>query len=367
VSTDTLEELAGAGAICDVLTREDVRYLKRLGILDDGVAVDGGDFVTPSGVRLIPDLGDAEFLDRLEAECLGETLKGGVVASAGFFLGPADFYEALRDLPEAERALINMTSVLRVNHLYEDVELDTLQRKDARFINSCLMATLTGAVVSDGLENQQVLSGVGGQSDFVSMAHALPDGRSIITVRSTRDSDGGTTSNIRFGYGHTTIPRHMRDIVVTEYGIADLRGKSDAEVIAAMLNVADSRFQGELMKQAKRAGKLPNGHRIPEAFRHNTPEALDARLAGAHTEGWIKPFPFGSDFTEIEAELAGVLKRLAARGKTLRGKLRLGLAAARANPGAWRKHLERLGLASPDGWRERLRARLVAGELERRP
>ena len=44
-----------------------------------------------------------------------------------------------------------------------------------------------------------------------------------------------------------TIPRHLRDVIVTEYGVADLRGKSDADVIAAMLAVADSRFQAELV------------------------------------------------------------------------------------------------------------------------
>src|SRR5437588_7934177 len=61
------------------------------------------------------------------------------------------------------------------------------------------------------------------------MAHALEDGRSILMIRSTKEEDGRLLSNIRWSYGHVTIPRHLRDIVVTEYGIADLRGRSDAE------------------------------------------------------------------------------------------------------------------------------------------
>ena len=73
---------------------------------------------------------------------------------------------------------------------------------------------------------------------------------------STRDAQRhDAQSNIRWDYGHTTIPRHLRDIVVTEYGVADLRGKSDRDVIAAMLAITDSRFQDELMRQAKDAGK----------------------------------------------------------------------------------------------------------------
>lgn len=51
-----------------------------------------------------------------------------------------------------------------------------------------------------------------------------------------------------------TIPRFLRDIVITEYGIADCRSKTDSEVIQAMLNIADSRFQPKLLAQAKKHG-----------------------------------------------------------------------------------------------------------------
>ena len=77
----------------------------------------------------------------------------------------------------------------------------------------------------DGLANNQVISGVGGQFDFVDMAQKLDDGRSIILIRATRQSSGGVESNVVWNYGHITIPRHLRDIVVTEYGVADLRDR----------------------------------------------------------------------------------------------------------------------------------------------
>ena len=98
-----------------------------------------------------------------------------------------------------------------------------------------MMATLLGAAVSDGLENGQVVSGVGGQYNFVAQAFALPGARSILALEATRQPGAKAQSNIRWTYAH------LRDIVVTEYGVADLRGKSDADVIAAMLQVADSR------------------------------------------------------------------------------------------------------------------------------
>lgn len=49
-------------------------------------------------------------------------------------------------------------------------------------------------------------------------------------LRATRVADDMVHSNIVRNYAHTTIPHHLRDLVVTEYGIADLRGQSDAEV-----------------------------------------------------------------------------------------------------------------------------------------
>jgi len=65
-----------------------------------------------------------------------------------------------------------------------------------------------------------------------------------------------TLSNIRWSYGHETIPRHLRDVFVTEYGVADTKGKSDADVIAAMLAVTDSRFRPNLRGWPRTAGKL---------------------------------------------------------------------------------------------------------------
>jgi len=110
--------------------------------------------------------------------------------------------------------------------------------------------------VSDGLESGQVVSGVCGQYNFVAMAHALKGGRSILMLRSTREHRGKVSSNILWNYGHTTIPRHLRDIYVTEYGIADLRGKSDEQCVMAMVSIADARFQDELCERAKSNGKL---------------------------------------------------------------------------------------------------------------
>src|SRR3546814_6316179 len=115
-----------------------------------------------------------------------------------------------------------------VNQRYGGNEmLERAQRRESRFFNTCMMATARGAAVSDGLDDGRVVSGVGGQYNFVAMAHALPDARSVLLLRATREAGDGAGSNIRWNYGHCTIPRHLRDTCIDEYGIADLRGKND--------------------------------------------------------------------------------------------------------------------------------------------
>ena len=110
---------------------------------------------------------------------------------AGFLLGPRSFYAALRALPESERRLFDMRGVGYINQLYgDDLPLRVAQRSHARFVNTTMMLTTLGAAVSDGLADGRVVSGVGGQYNFVAMAHALPGARSVLCARSTRRKDG---------------------------------------------------------------------------------------------------------------------------------------------------------------------------------
>ncbi len=255
-----------------------------------------------------------------------------------------------------------MTGIGFVNNLYRDEELKREQRRDARFINSAFTVTLLGAGVADQLEDGRVLSGVGGQYNFVAQAHELEGGRSILMLRSWRESEGELSSNIVWSYGHTTIPRHLRDMVVTEYGVADLRGRNDAEVIAAMLSIADSRFQDALIAQAQEAGKLPKDFELDQRYRDNTPERLrDATRQYRHL---LPEFPLGCDFTEQERELLRALGWLKSKLK-LSEILELGRATLDAPaPEAYPAHLERMGLVNPEGLREELYQRLVLAGLK---
>jgi acyl-CoA hydrolase len=304
------------------------------------------------------------FLDLIDAGVLKRSVDG-VLLHAAFFLGPKKFYAALHDMPDKDRARIVMKPVSWVNALYGEEQDKRHARVKARFINNAMMATLLGAVVSDGLEDGRVVSGVGGQHDFVVQSFALDGARSIITLDATRESGGKTLSNIRWSYAHQTIPRHLRDIIVTEYGVADLRGKSDAEVIAAMLCVTDSRFQDALLSKAKTAGKIDRGYEIPAAHRDNTPERIVGALGNAHEAGLLPTFPFGTDFTQTEQRLIPALDRIKKASGSKKRLAALALSGLTGGNAAEEMIcLERMGLARPGGITERVLALLVKGALQ---
>jgi hypothetical protein len=305
------------------------------------------------------------FLGLIDAGIIKRDV-GGVVLHGAFFLGPQSFYRALRDMAPEQIARIEMMPVSFTNELYGDEDTRRRARVDARFVNNAMMATLLGAAVSDGLEDGQVVSGVGGQYNFVAQAFALADARSILTLEATRPAGAKIQSNIRWTYGHETIPRHLRDIIITEYGVADIRGKSDAEVIAAMLGITDSRFQDELMRQAKDAGKLPKNFEIPAGCRDNHPERIAGALKPAREAGLLPTFPFGTDFTEVEQRLIPALQVLQDAQRVplrLAGLLWQGL--VRTPDASDAECLARLGLDKPATWSERAYRALVSAALAR--
>jgi acyl-CoA hydrolase len=349
---------AGAGPALDAA---DVAALKAAGVLRSETRFEEGYIVSPEGARVAANIGSAKARAALARECLGLNLQGGTVMHAGFLLGPRAFYAGLRELPESERRLFDMRGVGWINQLYgDDFSLRVAQRSHARFVNTAMMLTTLGAAVSDGLADGRVVSGVGGQYNFVSMAHALPGARSVLCVRATRVKDGRTSSNIVTGYGHTTIPRHLRDLAITEYGIADLRGRTDAECVAAMLNIADSRFQDELLREAKKAHKIDAGYRIPDEFRRNTPDRIESAFAAQRRAGLFSEYPFGTDLTREEIDLARALRWLKENTGGTRSRLFTMLRAllTRAHESDL-PYLKRMKLDVPQDLASRLNAKLV--------
>lgn len=367
LDADVLEGLESLG-VRTIRTR-DFAVLQHHGFFNDATRYDLGHIIAPSGERVIANVAEPHSRKVIGEQCLGQKLRRGIILHGGFFLGPRDFYEGLRAMSAEERAQICMTGVYKVNQLDHNPRLYKAQRLHARFINTGIMVTLSGAVMSDGLEDGRVVSGVGGQYNFVAMAHQLLTGRSILMIRAVRDKEGKTaepSSNVVFNYGHITIPRHLRDLVITEYGIADLRSKTDNEVIKALLNIADSRFQPQLLAQAKQSGKLESDYEIPEAFRHNTPKHLEAKLAPFKSAQVFPAFPFGTDLTADDLKLGKALRAVKARAtNTPKWKLLLGALRGGEAPAAAQPHLERLGLTAPATMQDKVVRQLLIEELSR--
>jgi 4-hydroxybutyrate CoA-transferase len=131
---------------------------------------------------------------------------------------------------------------------------EVVARLDRFFaVNSALEVDLGGQVTAESLGPRQV-AGLGGQFDFALGAARSAGGGSIIALPATgRD---GTVSRIvpRLGAGAAvSTPRFLVDWVVTEYGAAALRAKTDRERASALAAVAHPRFREELERSARRA------------------------------------------------------------------------------------------------------------------
>lgn len=287
----------------------------------------------------------------------------GAAIHAGFFVDARDMYERLRAMPTGQRAKIAMMPVSFTNALYGDEAAKRAARCHARFINGCMQVSLLGDAMSDAAKPGQVVSGVGGQFNFFEQAFALEDGHAILTLPATRQSKGKVTSNLVWQLAVTTVPRHMRDIVVTEYGAAHLRGQTDEEVIKRLLAIADSRFQEGLLEEAKTAGKIDAGYEIPAAQRHNTPEEI-ARWLGAFRETVLPDFPLGTDFDAVEKQLLPALSALGKAAGNTGALLGLVWASVKRPPHpAEEEAMERMGFEPTPRLTEPLQARALRGAL----
>ncbi|MEZ5653694.1 MAG: acetyl-CoA hydrolase/transferase C-terminal domain-containing protein [Burkholderiaceae bacterium] len=307
------------------------------------------------------------ILELFEADIIRREVDGAAI-HAGFFVECRDFYRRLRDMDPARRRRIAMMPVSYTNALYGGEPAKRAARRDARFINNAMIATCLGAIVSDGLDDGRVVSGVGGQFDFISQAFALEGARAIVTLNATRQKSGRRQSNIRWRYGHATVPSHFRDVVVSEYGVADLRGQTDEACVKRMLAISDSAFQDELLEQAKSAGKVAADFEIPPAWRRNTEDGLHDWLGDARRDGRAPPFPFGTDFSQTERRLLPVLEHLQRHGGSWPALLRLAYAGIRAAPSGAQERdmLERLQVLEASSLRERVYRWLLLGAMRER-
>jgi acyl-CoA hydrolase len=128
-------------------------------------------------------------------------------------------------------------------------------------INGALAVDIQGQVVADTIGGAQ-FSGIGGHEDFVSGPALSLEQRSLLCLPSTVTIEGELRSRIVAWFDRgavITTPRHQVDVIVTEFGAAELQGKTVHQRGQALAAVAHPDFRDELLEAAERAsgGRAP--------------------------------------------------------------------------------------------------------------
>jgi len=180
-------------------------------------------------------------IDLVEAGVLTNTQKtlhpGKIIA--GFILGTERLYKWVHNNP-----LIEFHRTEYVNDPFVISQNDRMVA-----INSAIEVDLTGQVCADSI-GTRLYSGVGGQLDFIYGASRSDGGVPIIALPSTAKDHSRIVSTLKKGAGVVTTRNHVH-YIVTEYGIADLYGKTIRERARALINVAHPRFRDQLRREAK--------------------------------------------------------------------------------------------------------------------
>ena len=170
---------------------------------------------------------------------------------AAFCIGTQDDYGFLHNNPAVEfhtTTYVNHPKVIAKN-------------KNLVSVNNAISVDLTGQVASESIGFRQY-SGTGGQLDFVRGAKYSEGGMSFIALKSTLDKSDYKKSRIVSFFPPGTVvttPRADVQMIVTEYGIADLRNKTIPERVNQMISIAHPDFKEALAKEAVDSGLIPAG------------------------------------------------------------------------------------------------------------
>jgi acyl-CoA hydrolase len=223
-------------------------------LVPDGATLQMGIGGIPSAVALgLRDKKDLGIHTEMFTDVIVDLVEAGVITGArkernrgklvtAFMMGTRKLYDFVDDNPMVEMRSVDFTNDTHV--------IRSFSRMTA--INSAIEVDLSGQVVADSI-GHAMYSGVGGQMDFIRGAALASEGRAIIALPST--AAGGKESRIVFsireGAGVVTTRAHARTIV-TEYGVAELFGRSLRERAKALIAIAHPDFRDRLGVEARK-------------------------------------------------------------------------------------------------------------------
>jgi acetyl-CoA hydrolase len=226
------------------------------GLIPDGATMQMGIGSIPDAVlKYLFDKKDLGIHTELFSDGVIDLVNAGVLTNArkslhpgkivaGFILGTRRLYEWVNDNPLIE--------LHRTEYVNDPFVIAQNERMVA--VNSAIEVDLTGQVCADSI-GPKLYSGVGGQLDFIYGASRSKGGVPIIALPSTATMKDGTQVSkiaalLKQGAGVVTTRNHVR-FIVTEYGVADLYGKTIRQRAQALIRIANPVFRDELEKQAK--------------------------------------------------------------------------------------------------------------------
>jgi 4-hydroxybutyrate CoA-transferase len=249
-----IPEMPMSGEESDEKTERLARYVADL--IPDGATMQMGIGAIPDAVlKFLFHKKDLGVHSELISDGVIDLVEAGVLTSArktlhpgkiiiGFILGSQKLYQWVNDNPLCE--------FHRTEYVNDPFVIAQNERMVA--INSAIEVDLTGQVCADSI-GPRFFSGIGGQLDFIYGASRSKGGVPVIAMLSTNTTKDGTLTSkivptLKPGAGVVTGRNHVH-FVVTEYGVADLYGKSVRQRVKALVNIAHPEFRADLEKQAK--------------------------------------------------------------------------------------------------------------------
>ena len=220
-------------------------------LIEDGDCLQMGIGAIPDAVlSCLTDRKDLGIHTEMFSDGVLELINAGVINNSrkkvhpgkivtGFVVGSQKLYDFVDDNPQVaflDIEYVNDTSIIRRND-------------NVAAINSALQVDLTGQICADSI-GTTIYSGVGGQMDFIRGAGLSKGGKAVIALPSTakRGQLSRIVPTLDVGAGVVTTRAHAH-YIVTEYGVANLRGKSIRERARALIDIAHPDFREELAKQ----------------------------------------------------------------------------------------------------------------------
>ena len=223
-------------------------------LVPDGATLQLGIGAIPAATALaLTDKHDLGVHTEMFTDAVVDLVEAGVITGAAkernrgkivtaFLMGTSRLYAFVHDNPMVEMRPVDFTNDTHVIRSFSRMVS----------INSAIEVDLTGQVVADSI-GHRLYSGVGGQMDFMRGAALATEGRSVIALPSTAAAGSASriVAHLREGAGVVTTRAHVRT-VVTEWGVAELFGKSLRERARSLIAIAHPDFRADLQNEASR-------------------------------------------------------------------------------------------------------------------